>query len=87
MMVPQVRENVCEPFALMIRDEGGRRRKLIWWYIAQVDATVAKIEQSRFDSDLVSIWVSVEEALRKLTFQGHRELVERAMIIVRNSEQ
>lgn len=85
--VPQIRENLCEPLALTIREEGERRRKLIWWYVAQVDVSVERVNQSHFDKDLVSVWVSFEEVVDRLSFQGDRELVERSIAIIHSSMQ
>jgi len=74
-----------DPFALTVREERGQRRKLIWWYIAKVDESREQEERSEVDLDLEPALVSYEEAVRMLSFKGDRELVERAIELVRNS--
>ena len=83
--VPRFQDSTCDPFALTIRDEGGRRRKLIWWYIAQVDSVDFKEKQSHFDKELEPVWMSFDEVGEKLSYLGDRELVERAIELVRRS--
>jgi hypothetical protein len=84
--VAEVRETSGhDPFALSIREEGGIKRKLIWWYIAKVDENMEQEKISEVDSDLEPVIVSCEGAVNMLTYKGDRELVERAMELVRNS--
>ena len=84
--VAEVRETMGhDPFALTIREEGGRKRKLIWWYVAKVDETMQQEKRSDVDLDLEPVFVSYEGAVNMLTYKGDRELVERAMELVRNS--
>ena len=83
--VPRFQDNTSDPFALTIRDEGGRRRKLIWWYTAQVDSVDLKEKQSDFDKELEPVWMSFNEVGEKLSYLGDRELVERAIELVRRS--
>ena len=59
--VPMKREESTDPFALTIRDEGRRKRKLIWWFIAQIDSSSATGSQSPFDGHFKSRWVPIEE--------------------------
>src|SRR5271155_1732678 len=83
--VAEVREVIHDPFALTIREEGGRKRKLIWWYVAKVDENMQQEKTSTVDLDLEPVFVSYERAVNMLTYKGDRELVERAMELVRNS--
>jgi len=84
--VAEVRETRGhDPFALTIREEGGNKRKLIWWYVVKVDENMQQERTSEVDSDLEPVIVSYEGAVNMLTYKGDRELVERAMELVRNS--
>jgi len=83
--VAEVRETMGDPFALTVREEIGRRRKFIWWYIAKVDDSMEQRERSEIDLDLQPVFVSYERAAKMLSYKGDRELVERAIELVRNS--
>jgi len=83
--VAEVREAIHDPFALTIREEAGRQRKFIWWYVAKVDENMQQEKTSTVDLDLEPVFVSYEGAVNMLTYKGDRELVERAMELVRNS--
>jgi 8-oxo-dGTP pyrophosphatase MutT (NUDIX family) len=83
--VPRFQEHACDPFALTIREEGKRQRKLIWWYIAQVDSVDVREKQSHLDKELEPVWMSFDEVGEKLSYIGDRELVGRAIEIVRRS--
>jgi hypothetical protein len=84
--VPVERECVVDPFALTIREEGPKRRKLVWWFIAAVEEK-SRSEQSSFDRHLEPEWMSVEKAMDVLTFESDREVVEGAHRLVCRSEE
>lgn len=77
------RECMSDPFALTIREEEKRKRKIIWWFVAQVenDGTAMSMP-SWFDAYFTPEWRSVEEAMQALTYQSDRELVARASTLV-----
>jgi len=83
--VAQVRETVGDPFAVSIREEEGGGRKLIWWYITRVDENRAKDQGSEVDSHFESLFVPYGEAVKMLSYQTDRELVQRAIQIVQNT--
>ena len=80
--VTEVRETAGDPFALTMREEENGGRKLIWWYVAEVDESMKKDRTSDVDSDFESLFVSYGEALNLLSYEGDRKLVERAIELV-----
>jgi ADP-ribose pyrophosphatase YjhB (NUDIX family) len=74
--------NITEPVTLQIRHLADGSAKLIWWYIAAVcEDTPAKEDRPGEKSEVG--FYSYEEVLKKLTFQQDRDLVRRAIEIVR----
>lgn len=72
---------ICEPFTLQIRRLGDGDVKLIWWYIAAID------EDESFKESQQEVRFGVEfynftDVTTKLTFQGDRDLVNKAIGIV-----
>lgn len=84
--VPVERECVVDPFALTIREEGPKRRKLVWWFIAAVDEE-SRSERSSFDHHFEPEWMPVEKAVEALTFESDREVVEAAHRLVCGSDE
>lgn len=76
--------NSTEPFALTIRNIDPDNVKLIYWYIAE-STTSSAIEGTRMPSEnaFSSHWFSPEEALRRLTHEHDRDVVRRAIELVR----
>ncbi|KAI1182512.1 hypothetical protein F5B17DRAFT_435550 [Nemania serpens] len=64
---------VCEPVAVQPRRLGEGNMKLTWWYVAAVneDEPTGQHDAHRFEVEILSF----EEAVKKLTFKGDRELV------------
>lgn len=83
--VAKVRETTSDPFALTIREEENGGRKLIWWYVAEVDESMKKDRASNVDSDFESLFVSYGEAVKLLSYEGDGKLVERAIELVHNT--
>ncbi|KAJ7284891.1 NUDIX hydrolase domain-like protein [Mycena rebaudengoi] len=77
-------EDITEPIAVTIRDQGARGIKMIWWYIARATSTEkvlgTQTEWETFDSQ----FVAADEAAERLTFQVDRETVQKALLIVRD---
>ena len=83
--IAEMRETEGEPFALTIRGAPGGGRKLIWWYVTKVDESKGQKERRGADLDFEPVFVSYEEAMQILSYTGDRELMERAMNLVRLS--
>ncbi|KAG8529857.1 uncharacterized protein KY384_005338 [Bacidia gigantensis] len=85
--VLHVYEGVTEPFTLQIRHlqpEGDL--KLIWWFIAVVDEDKAPEGERGPGEEKFSVeFYGFDEAVEKLTFKMDRELVQRAINIVKGS--
>ncbi|CDO74399.1 hypothetical protein BN946_scf184392.g10 [Trametes cinnabarina] len=88
----RIAENSTEPFAITIRPTGIGQVKLIFWYIGCVDSSQSDhgavplvlprgshmAVEGFGDTGLFSI----DEALKKLTYEGDRELVRAAVAIL-----
>ncbi|KAJ6607413.1 NUDIX hydrolase domain-like protein [Mycena sp. CBHHK59/15] len=77
-------DGLIEPFAVIVRDQGPRGIKLVYWYIARATGAEkvlgTQTEWETFDSQ----FVPADEADEMLTFQGDRETVRQALLIVRD---
>jgi hypothetical protein len=73
-----------EPYALTIRNIAPDNVKLIYWFIAESTTSVA-VEGTRMPSEnaFSSHWFSPEEALKRLTHEHDRDVVRRAVELVR----
>ncbi|KAM5342992.1 hypothetical protein ACJ41O_013958 [Fusarium nematophilum] len=80
---PRTRPDLDEPFMVSIRQvDGGAGVKLIWWYVAEVDH---QGERSAAEEGFEAELFDCREALRKLTFQGDRDILSRAISLVTSS--
>ncbi|KAJ5909046.1 hypothetical protein N7495_001728 [Penicillium taxi] len=72
----------CEPIVMQIRHIGENEIKLIWWFVAAVneDEPVGQHEH-KFEVE----FHSYDEVLEKLTFKDDRELVKKAIELVKSS--
>jgi 8-oxo-dGTP pyrophosphatase MutT (NUDIX family) len=77
-------KNICEPFNLQIRRLKGGDVKLIWWYVATVDEEKAA-DQSVGEDRYKIEFLDYEDALKKVTFQNDREMIERAINLVKQT--
>lgn len=77
---PRFFEQVCEPIALQTRLFGQDEIKLIWWFVAAVneDEPVARHED-KFDVE----FYRYDAALERLTFGDDREMVKKAIGLVK----
>jgi 8-oxo-dGTP pyrophosphatase MutT (NUDIX family) len=82
--VPREENGLCDPFALTIREEGARSRKLIWWFVGYKTG-----EQDRLSASDEGwnrpVWINCEDAKGVLAFKGDVELVQQAMNLVETS--
>lgn len=79
------RQGLTEPFMLTLRKiEGGARMKLIWWYVATLeneDVTSGGTGEVQFEAR----FFSCEEAVEMLTFETDREVIRKAIALVRQT--
>ena len=80
--IARVYEGVGEPIVVTIRElDGGRSVKVISWYVAAIeeqDGVEVGVGEKQFEVG----FFDYEEGLKKLTFQGDRDIVRRAIDIV-----
>lgn len=76
--------NCTEPFALTIRNISPDNVKLIYWFIAEATSSVPD-EDTRMPSESAfsSCWYSPEEAIGRLTHEHDRDVVRKAVALVR----
>ncbi|KAF9768892.1 hypothetical protein IL306_013739 [Fusarium sp. DS 682] len=72
----------CEPILMQARRVGQGEMKLIWWFVAVVDED-KPVGQHEDEFDLE--FLSYDAALEKLTFKDDRELVGRAIELVKST--
>ncbi|KAI0674195.1 hypothetical protein C8Q78DRAFT_576405 [Trametes maxima] len=90
--IVRIVENSTEPFAITIRPTGPDRLKLIFWYIGYVvapppdaqpgDVPTAATKGSHMAAegfDFAGLF-DIDDALRKLTYKGDRDLVRTALL-------
>jgi hypothetical protein len=81
-------EGITEPIAVVVRDQGERGIKIVWWYIARCAPGTERVMGTQtaweaFDAH----WVEADEAPARLTFAKDRETVGRALEIVRDGNE
>ncbi|KAJ4479713.1 NUDIX hydrolase domain-like protein [Lentinula edodes] len=79
-------EQITEPIAIMVRDQGLDGVKIISWYISELDGDGQKVEGTQMDTEsFASQFIDAEEALRTLTFKGDQDIAAKALEIVRHT--
>jgi 8-oxo-dGTP pyrophosphatase MutT (NUDIX family) len=79
----RVEEVEGEPFMVTLREVGEGRVKMIWWFVAMVEEHAVKGEgEEKCGVEMVA-W---KEAGAKLTFREEREVLERAVAVVRGKD-
>ena len=82
--VLRTHSNITEPFALQIRRlETEGDVKLTWWFIAAVDQDKAPNKDRPGEEKFNVDFYAYEEAVKKLTFQMDRDMVQRAIDTVK----
>ncbi|KAF4622847.1 hypothetical protein D9613_002409 [Agrocybe pediades] len=88
----RVVDDIAEPISVTIRDLGvdasssEPKSKLIFWYITICPPGTEKEQNTQMENEnFDSVWVDVEEAERRLTFQNDIDIVRCAVDIVRES--
>lgn len=83
---PQSYPDLIEPFMVTMRQLGGGKVndvKIIWWYIAALDeGVVAGSDGNGGDKEFTPEFFPLEEALKKLSFQNDRDVLEKAIALV-----
>ncbi|KAK1994827.1 NUDIX domain-containing protein [Colletotrichum falcatum] len=81
------RQAITEPFMLTTRSlDGGAGVKLIWWYVAAVDGdTGTKEGTGGGETKFEARFFSCGEAVEKLTFESDREVLRRAIDLVKKT--
>ncbi|KAK4225980.1 hypothetical protein QBC38DRAFT_249182 [Podospora fimiseda] len=76
-------EDCCEPIAVQARRIGEGEIKLIWWFVAAVHEgePVREHENHKFEVE----FHGYDEVLERLTFRDDRQLVEKAVELVKSS--
>ncbi|KAM5441606.1 hypothetical protein MferCBS31731_003287 [Microsporum ferrugineum] len=78
----RVHPGLTEPFMLSIREIGDSNIKLIWWYIAELEENVPKMDG---EGDFMAEFLDCDEAMRRLTFQGDKDVLAKAVSLVKGS--
>ncbi|KAF2869998.1 hypothetical protein BDV95DRAFT_497820 [Massariosphaeria phaeospora] len=82
---PRVYPETTEPFMCTIRElEHGSSVKLVWWYIAALDDTIMA-EKLPGEAQFEAEFFSCEETINKLTYQTDRNVVAKAVQLVKAS--
>ncbi|RGP63998.1 hypothetical protein FLONG3_9697 [Fusarium longipes] len=72
----------CEPILVQARRVGQGEMKIIWWFVAAVDEEKpAGRHEDKFDVE----FLSYEAALERLTFKNDRDLVGKAIKLVKST--
>jgi len=83
--IPRQSPNCIEPIAITIRTLPAGGIKLIYWFITTVTGE-DKVEGTQMaNEDFESHFMSIPQALERLTFQCDRQLVQKAIDIVSTS--
>jgi len=77
-------DGITEPFSVVVRDRGARGIKMIWWYLARATGEEKVLGTQTSSEAFDSHFVAADDAAARLTFQGDRETVHRALQIVRD---
>ena len=80
---PRAFKAVCEPITLQIRHTGEGEVKVIWWFVAAVNEgePVSPHESENFEVE----FHGYDTVLEKLTFRDDREMVKKAIELVKSS--
>lgn len=82
--VSRTYSDATEPFEFQIRHlQPDGNVKLIWWYIAKVDEGVTPSAEQPGEDKFAVEFYGYEEVLEKLTFQMDRDMVQRAINMVK----
>ncbi|KAJ6577154.1 NUDIX hydrolase domain-like protein [Mycena capillaripes] len=81
-------EDVTEPIAVVVRDQGVRGIKMVWWYIARCAPGIERVLGTQTSWEAFDAhWVSADVAAARLTYLSDQETVSRALEIVRDGNE
>jgi 8-oxo-dGTP pyrophosphatase MutT (NUDIX family) len=80
---PRLHEGACEFFWVQIRHITENDVKLIWWYIAEIDEAVEFDDKVQERDRFAVEFYGYDEAAGKLTFAMDRDIVQKAIRIVK----
>jgi 8-oxo-dGTP pyrophosphatase MutT (NUDIX family) len=80
---PRLHANATEPIALQVRHIAEGEVKLIWWYIAAVNEDEEFNAEMQEKHKFAVEFYDFTEAVLKLTYQPDREVVQKAIDLVR----
>ncbi|KAF2756114.1 NUDIX domain-containing protein [Pseudovirgaria hyperparasitica] len=73
-----------EAFFVTHRELGdGSGIKVIWWYVAVAREGQEHMPARVIEGQFKPVWVGLDEAETRLTFEGDREIVKKAIMLVR----
>ncbi|DAA79676.1 TPA_exp: Uncharacterized protein A8136_0449 [Trichophyton benhamiae CBS 112371] len=75
---------LMEPFMLSTRKLGEYNVKLIWWYIAELEKGVRKMDG---ETGFTAQFFSCDEAIQRLTFRDDRDVLAKAVSLVNGSRK
>jgi 8-oxo-dGTP pyrophosphatase MutT (NUDIX family) len=78
---PRRYTDLTEPFMVTVRHLGASNVKFIYWFIAALDQK----ERGRGEPDYVAEFFPWEEAMEELTYQTDRDILRRAIFIMKES--
>ncbi|GKT41767.1 uncharacterized protein ColSpa_01948 [Colletotrichum spaethianum] len=81
------RRAITEPFMLTMRSiDGGAGVKLVWWYVATVEGRNGTEEDTAGgEAQFEAAFFDCDEAVEKLTFEADREVLRRAVHLVKKT--
>jgi len=83
---PVLVSDAIEPFAITMRNVSPSNVKFTWWYIAEWTGAPKQEGRQTASKYFTSEFVDVKTALKQLTFTTDREVVEKAVNIVLESD-
>lgn len=81
--VPRTFSNITEPFFLQVRQLDGSNLKVIWWFIAAICEDRIDCQQQKEEQKFKAKFYKYEAALERLSFENDRQMVRKAINIVK----
>ncbi|KAG8865208.1 hypothetical protein FRB96_000098 [Tulasnella sp. 330] len=84
---PRLAQSSTEAFAVTVRhlDDTGKNIKFVWWFITQVTSTERSIGTQMDSEDFDPQFVDADQAVIALSRPGDRDVVTRALELVRKT--
>lgn len=81
---PRLFENICEPITMQLRYLGTAGVKVIWWFVAAIDEAIEPCQDPSDKEMYEPVLFGYNEVLRRLTWPNDREIVCRALDLVKH---